>query len=90
MGEIRYGRPETIGALRPRSPPVGLGTFGFSHAYGYADSGESVSTLLRVIELGCKLIDTADSYGPGENEAWLGRVVKERRNGVVRGNANCK
>lgn len=72
-----------LGLNGPQILPIGLGTFGFSHAYGYADSGESVATLLRAIDLGCKLIDTADSYGAGENEAWLGRVLNGHRSEVV-------
>lgn len=33
--------------------------------------------------LRCKLLDTADTYGGGENEAWLGQVLQGRRNDVV-------
>ena len=72
-----------LGLDGPQILPIGLGTFSFSHAYGQADPGESRATLLRALELGCKLLDTADSYGGGENEAWLGRVLEGRRNDVV-------
>ncbi|HKO20607.1 MAG TPA: aldo/keto reductase [Acidobacteriaceae bacterium] len=72
-----------LGLDGPEIPRVGLGTFSFSHAYGHADPDESRVTLLRALELGCKLLDTADSYGGGENEAWLGRVLQGRRNDVV-------
>jgi aryl-alcohol dehydrogenase-like predicted oxidoreductase len=45
--------------------PIGLGTFSFSHAYGHADAAASSATLSRALELGCRLIDTADTYSTG-------------------------
>ena len=72
-----------LGVNGPEILPLGLGTFSFSHAYGHADPDESVSTLMRALELGTQLIDTADSYGAGENESWLGRVLQNHRQDVV-------
>lgn len=69
----------------PEAGAIGLGTFSFSHAYGHADAAESLRTLDRALELGCTLIDTADSYGAGENERWLGRALEGRREAVVLG-----
>ena len=69
----------------PEVTAIGLGTFSFSHAYGRADSKESLRTLDRALELGCTLLDTADSYGAGENERWLGSALEGRRNSVVLG-----
>jgi len=69
----------------PEVGAIGLGTFSFSHAYGHADSHESLHTLDRALELGCTLLDTADSYGAGENERWLGAALEGRRNRVVLG-----
>jgi aryl-alcohol dehydrogenase-like predicted oxidoreductase len=72
--------------LEPDGPEIlclGLGTFSFSHAYGHAEPDESLRTLLRALELGCQLLDTADSYGAGENEAWLGRVLQAPRDDIV-------
>ena len=62
---------------------LGLGCFGMAHAYGAADEAESVATIDRAIELGVTLLDTAESYGPYENEALLGRALAGRRDGVV-------
>ena len=42
-------------------------------------------TLDRALELGCTLLDTADSYGAGENERWLGSALEGRRDAVVLG-----
>ncbi len=69
----------------PEVGAIGLGTFSFSHAYGRADSHQSLRTLDRALELGCTLLDTADSYGAGENERWLGSALEGRRHTVVLG-----
>lgn len=69
----------------PEVGAIGLGTFSFSHSYGRADSAESLRTLDRALELGCTLLDTADSYAAGENERWLGRALEGRRDAVVLG-----
>lgn len=74
-----------LGHYGPAIGAIGLGTFSFSHAYGRADSTESLRTLDRALELGCTLLDTADSYGAGENERWLGRALDGRRDAVVLG-----
>jgi len=74
-----------LSSCGPEVGAIGLGTFSFSHAYGHADSNESLHTLDRALELGCTLLDTADSYGAGENERWLGKALEGRRNAVVLG-----
>ncbi len=62
---------------------LGYGCFGLSSAYGVADPGEAVATLHRALDLGCNLLDTADIYGAGQNEALVGKVIRERRNEAV-------
>ena len=74
-----------LGRCGPEAGAIGLGTFSFSHAYGRADSAESLRTLDRALELGCTLLDTADSYGAGENERWVGWALEGRRDAVVLG-----
>jgi len=74
-----------LGSCGPEVGAIGLGTFSFAHAYGRTDSAESLRTLDRALELGCTLLDTADSYGAGENERWLGRALEGRRDAVVLG-----
>ena len=65
-----------------------------SSVYGEAnDRAESIATLHRAIELGITLLDTADSYGPHDNEELLGEALQDGREkvflatkfGVVRG-----
>lgn len=62
---------------------IGLGCMGMSYAYGKADEAESVATLHEAIDLGVKFLDTAEIYGPFENEKLLGRALKGRRDEVV-------
>ncbi len=62
---------------------IGLGCMGMSFAYGEADERESIRTLHRAVELGVTFFDTAEVYGPYENEKLLGRALKDRRDQVV-------
>jgi aryl-alcohol dehydrogenase-like predicted oxidoreductase len=46
-----------------------------SYAYGPADEGEAMRVLSRYLELGGNFLDTAEIYGPYENEKLLGRFL---------------
>ena len=56
---------------------IGLGCMGMSYAYGAADEQESLRVLHRYHELGGNFLDTAEIYGPFDNELLLGRFLKE-------------
>lgn len=56
---------------------------GMSYAYGPASEIESLATLQRALDAGVTLLDTADMYGPFENEKLVGRAIKGRREQVV-------
>jgi aryl-alcohol dehydrogenase-like predicted oxidoreductase len=62
---------------------VGLGCMGMSHAYGGQDEQESIRTLHRAIDLGVTFFDTAEVYGPFENEILVGKALKPYRDKVV-------
>ena len=62
---------------------VGLGCMGMSHAYGGQDEQESIRTLHRAIELGVTFFETAEVYGPFENEILVGKALKPYRDKVV-------
>jgi aryl-alcohol dehydrogenase-like predicted oxidoreductase len=55
---------------------------GMSWAYGPGDAESGIATIQRAIELGVTLLDTAEVYGPYENEELVGRAVAGRRDEV--------
>jgi aryl-alcohol dehydrogenase-like predicted oxidoreductase len=61
----------------------GLGCMGMSQSYGEADPVEARATIDRAIELGVTFFDTANVYGDGHNETFVGRALAGRRDQVV-------
>jgi aryl-alcohol dehydrogenase-like predicted oxidoreductase len=61
----------------------GLGCMGMSEFYGPSDDAASIATIHRALELGVRLLDTADMYGPFTNEELVGRAIAGRRDEVV-------
>ncbi len=64
------------------TPPLGLGCWGMSNAYGPADEKESIATIEAALAAGIRHFDTADVYGDGHNETLLGRALAGRRQDV--------
>ncbi len=60
----------------------GLGGMVFSSVYGQADEQESLRTINAAIDAGITLLDTADIYGGGHNEALFGKILARRRDEV--------
>ncbi len=62
---------------------IGLGCMGFTAAYGGQDEAASLATLHHAVERGITFFDTAEVYGPYENEEIVGRGLKPVRDKVV-------
>jgi aryl-alcohol dehydrogenase-like predicted oxidoreductase len=62
---------------------LGLGCLGMSQSYGKPDDTESLATIHRAIDLGITFFDTAEAYGPFQNEELLGRALRGVRERVV-------
>jgi aryl-alcohol dehydrogenase-like predicted oxidoreductase len=60
---------------------IGLGCMGMTWGYVTSERNEqeSIATIHRALELGVKLLDTADAYGPYTNEELVGRALQGRR-----------
>ncbi|MDE2140793.1 MAG: aldo/keto reductase [Elusimicrobia bacterium] len=76
MDKIKLG---SQGAVVSR---MGLGCMGMSEFYGERDDAESAATILRALELGVDFLDTADTYGIGDNEELIGKTLRGRRDKV--------
>jgi len=75
----------TLGTQGLSVSAIGLGLMGMSQSYGTPDERderESIATIHRAIELGVTFLDTAEAYGPYENEALLARALKELGSGA--------
>ena len=63
---------------------LGLGCMGLSYGYGPATEKQQAVTLIRTaFERGITFFDTAEAYGPRENEELLGEALAPIREQVV-------
>lgn len=85
MGDTFMLHQTQLGSTGPRVGIIGLGCMGMSAYYTGAgqDEDESIRTIRRAVELGATLIDTAEVYGPYENEKLVGRALKGIRDQTV-------
>src|ERR1700751_141559 len=61
---------------------MGPGCMGMSEFYGERDDVDSAATVLRALALGINFLDTADTYGIGDNEELVGKTIRGRRDEV--------
>lgn len=71
-----------LGATGPQLSAVGFGCMGLTGWYGTRDDEESRATLLAALEQGVNHFDTAASYQLGENERFVGEVLRPWRDRV--------
>jgi aryl-alcohol dehydrogenase-like predicted oxidoreductase len=63
---------------------LGLGCMGMSHAYGRAPDRQAMIKLMRAaVERGVTFFDTAEVYGPFNNEELVGEALAPLRDQVV-------
>ncbi|NWH83134.1 ALKR2 reductase, partial [Piaya cayana] len=56
---------------------------GMTFAYGGQDEADAIRTLHRAVDIGVTFFDTAEVYGPFDNEILVGKALKDRRDKVV-------
>jgi len=69
-------------------PGIGLGCMGMTgfqegNMYGKADEQEAIATIHRSLELGGNFLDTADLYGPFENERLIAKAIQDNRDQYI-------
>ena len=73
-----------LGDGGPEVSALGLGCMGLSWGYGPAtDRKQAVELIRTAVELGITFFDTAEAYGPGDNEELLGEALEPYRERVV-------
>lgn len=61
---------------------LGLGCMGMSFAYGGAEESQAINTIHAAVDLGVTFLDTAEVYGPFDNEVLIGKAIKGVRDKV--------
>ena len=72
MERVRLGKSEL------RVSPIAFGTWSFGGDWGRFDTDEAKATIGRALELGITLFDTAQGYGFGVAERFLGDALWSR------------
>lgn len=73
-------KTRTLGTLQVSA--LGLGCMGMSFGYGGAPKAEAMATLRAAFDAGITLFDTAEVYGPYENEELVGEALAPIRDQV--------
>ncbi|MDE2305688.1 MAG: aldo/keto reductase [Gammaproteobacteria bacterium] len=79
MNNRHLGRSGLVSSM------LGFGCMGLSDFYesSAGSDAEAIALIHRALELGVTMLDTADMYGPFENEELVGKAIRDRRDRVV-------
>ncbi|MFJ9706290.1 aldo/keto reductase [Streptomyces sp. NPDC101234] len=66
----------SLGTTGPKASAIGLGCMSMAGYYGDVDRTEAIATIHAALEAGVTLLDTADFYGTGDNEALIGEALR--------------
>jgi len=69
-----------LGQHGPSVFPIGIGAMSFAPFYGEVTEADSHAVLEAAMELGVNHIDTANIYGMGQSESFIGSFLKKRGN----------
>ncbi|MCC3735927.1 aldo/keto reductase [Rouxiella badensis] len=61
---------------------LGLGCMGMSFGYGGSEESQAINTIHSAVDLGVTFLDTAEVYGPFDNEILVGKAIKGIRDKV--------
>ena len=75
--------PRILGQGPSSVSPIGFGCMGLVGWYGTRNDAESTATLLEALESGVNHFDTAASNQIGENEKFIGPILKSWRERIV-------
>jgi aryl-alcohol dehydrogenase-like predicted oxidoreductase len=62
---------------------IGFGAWAIGGSWGHVEEDQAVAALHAALDAGVTFLDTADVYGGTDSEAFLGRVLRGRRDLVV-------
>lgn len=75
-------KKRTLGNSGLEVSALGLGCMGLSYGYGPAtDKQDAIKLIRRAFELGVTFFDSAEAYGPFDNEELLGEAHLQQRVG---------
>ena len=61
---------------------LGLGCMGMSFAYGGTEESQAINTIHAAVDMGVTFLDSAEVYGPFDNEVLVGKAIKGIRDKV--------
>ena len=77
-------KKRTLGKEGLEVSEIGLGCMGFSQSYPpFLQKEESIKVIRKAVELGVTFFDTAEVYGPYENEELVGEALQPYRDQVI-------